>query len=521
MYAAAFETLNLEADRVMSAPVDSEAAAGVLNACGLSLDLSRQWLDEGARAALQAHAVATGFDMWRAALADDDIVNVTESQAATHMQCRAALAPAANPTLDAEWVDLYTQRANVFLSFADDFRAGKLKGATGQTITHYVHLGIGGSDLGPRCVVQALDGLNGLDWADSPARGVRLVANLDPDDFAKAVRGLNPATTLFGIASKSFSTLETQANANLAKAWLKAGLSTDDLSQHFCAMSAAPDKAAAFMGFNDAQMKARIFAMAQTVGGRYSLWSCIGLPIAMAFGRETFAQLCEGAALMDAHFLTAPFADNLPAQLGAVQVWNASVLGLRVQPTIAYSERLALLPAHLQQVDMESNGKLAGRDGEPVAYPTAPALLAGVGTQTQHAFFQWMHQGTDDIASVFIGVDAKHHQTTSPLGKLAAEYAHDVSLCMHAQADVLWDGGETTKAGVFGQHGVYPGGRPVAILTLNGISPRTVGATIAAFEHAVYTAAVMWGINPFDQWGVELGKQMYAAAKNKPNKDGI
>jgi glucose-6-phosphate isomerase len=507
MYANAFETLNLEADRVMSAPVDSTPRT--LKACGLSLDLSRQWLDDGAYTALQAHAVATGFDMWRAALADDDIVNVTESQAATHMQCRAALAPAANPALDAEWVDLYTQRANVFLALADDFRAGKLKGATGQTITHYVHLGIGGSDLGPRCVVQALDGLPGLDTAER----VRFVANLDPDDFAKSMRGLNPANTLFGIASKSFSTLETQANANLAKAWLKAGLKTDELSAHFCAMSAAPEKAAAFMGFNEVQMKARIFAMASTVGGRYSLWSCIGLPIAMAFGREAFTQLCEGAAQMDAHFLTVPFAENLPAQLGAVQVWNASVLGLRVQPTIAYSERLALLPAHLQQVDMESNGKLAGRDGEPVVYPTGPALLAGVGTQTQHAFFQWMHQGTDDVASVFIGVDAKHHDPSTPLGSLQTEYANDVNLCMRAQADVLWDGGETTKEGVFGQHGVYPGGRPVAILMLEGVSPRSVGATIAAFEHAVYTAAVMWGINPFDQWGVELGKQMYTDAK--------
>jgi glucose-6-phosphate isomerase len=503
MFTNAFETLNLEADRAMSEPIDSTTPA--LAACGLSLDLSRQWLDDGARSALQAHAVATGFDMWRVALADDDIVNVTESQAATHMQCRAGLAPAANPKLDAEWVDLYTERAKLFLALADDFRAGKLKGASGQTITHYVHLGIGGSDLGPRCVVQALDGLSGLDTAER----VRFVANLDPDDFAKSVRGLNPATTLFGIASKSFSTLETQANANLAKAWLKAGLNTDDLSAHFCAMSASPEKAAAFMGFNEQQMQARIFAMASTVGGRYSLWSCIGLPIAMAFGRQVFTQLCEGAALMDAHFLSAPFAENLPAQLGAVQVWNASVLGLRVQPTIAYSERLALLPAHLQQVDMESNGKLTGRDGEPVSYPTGPALLAGVGTQTQHAFFQWMHQGTDDVASVFIGVNATHHAA----GSLQAEYAHDVNLCMRAQADVLWDGGETTKAGVFGQHGMYPGGRPVAILMLEGLSPHTVGASIAAFEHAVFTAAVMWGINPFDQWGVELGKQMYADAK--------
>jgi glucose-6-phosphate isomerase len=508
MYATAFETLSAQAERVLAAEPSTTPRS--LHAVGLTLDLSRQWLDAQAQAALANHALTTGFDMWRAALADDDIVNVTEAQAATHMQCRAALAPTANPALDADWVDLYTQRAAVFLAFADDFRAGQLKGVTGQVITHYVHLGIGGSDLGPRCVVQALDGLAGLDTSER----VRLVANLDPDDFTKAVRGLNPATTLFGIASKSFSTLETQANANLAKAWLTAGLKTDDLALHFCAMSAAPQKAAAFMGFNAEQTQARIFAMASTVGGRYSLWSCIGLPIAMAYGRAAFTALCEGAALMDAHFLSAPFAENLPAQLGATQVWNATALGLRTQPTIAYSERLALLPAHLQQVDMESNGKSAGRDGHCVAYPTGPGLLAGVGTQTQHAFFQWMHQGKDDTASVFIGVQAQHHDASTPLGALAAEYAADVQLCMLAQADVLWQGGETKKPGVFGDHGVYPGGRPVTVLTLGGISPRTIGATIAAFEHAVYTAAVMWGINPFDQWGVELGKQMYAEAKS-------
>jgi glucose-6-phosphate isomerase len=503
MYAAAFETLNLEADRVMSAPVES--APPMLNVCGLDLDLSRQWLDAGAYAALQAHAVTSGFDMWRVALADDDIVNVTEAQCATHMHCRAALAPGVNATLQEEWVQLYAERAKLFLKLADDFRAGNLKGATGETITHYVHLGIGGSDLGPRCVVQALDGLPGLDTAER----VRFVANLDPDDFAKAMRGLNPATTLFGIASKSFSTLETQANAKLAKAWLKDALGTDQLSAHFCAMTASAEKAIELLGLDQDAALGRVFAMAGTVGGRYSLWSCIGLPIAMAFGRKVFTELCDGATAMDVHFLNTPFEQNLPAQMGAVQVWNASVLGLRVQPTIAYSERLALLPAHLQQVDMESNGKLAGRDGEPVNYPTGPALLAGVGTQTQHAFFQWMHQGTDDLASLFIGVNAQHHAPKS----MQAEFANDVNLCMRAQADVLWDGGETTKEGVFGQHGVYPGGRPVAVLMLDGISPRTVGATIAAFEHAVYTAAVMWGINPFDQWGVELGKQMYADAK--------
>ena len=503
MYATAFEHLNAIADTVLNQ--DPPELKRSLDAAGLNLDLSRQWINAAALEGLENHAVVAGFDMWRNALADDDVVNVTENQAATHMQCRAALAVGVNPAMSADWVQLYTDRAELFLGFAEQFRAGKLVGATGKVLTHYVHLGIGGSDLGPRCVVQALDGLPNVDQNTR----VSFVANLDPDDFAKTVRALDPASTLFGIASKSFNTLETQANAKLAKAWLQAGLNTTDgtanTGAHFCAITAAPDKAIAQLGMD----AARVFGIATTVGGRYSLWSAIGLPIAMAYGRGVFAQLCAGATAMDAHFMTAPFAENLPAQLGATQVWNASVLNLRCQPTIAYSERLALLPAHLQQVDMESNGKRAGRDGELVAYNTGPALLAGVGTQTQHAFFQWMHQGTDDVASVFVGVNATHHATGSP----AAEYAADVMLCMHAQADGLWQGGEIDREGVFGAHGSYPGGRPVTLLTLDGISPQTLGATIAAFEHAVFTAAVLWGVNPFDQMGVELGKQLYAALK--------
>ena len=499
MYPTAFEHLTAVADTVLSN--EPPATQRSLQAHGLTLDLSRQWLNAAALEAMANHAKAAGFDMWRNALADDDIVNVTENQAATHMQCRAALAVGVNPTMVDEWVQLYTDRAELFLGFAEQFRAGKLAGATGKVLTHYVHLGIGGSDLGPRCVVQALDGLPTTEVNNR----VSFVANLDPDDFAKTVRNLNPATTLFGIASKSFNTLETQANAKLAKAWLKAALGTDDTGAHFCAITAAPDKAIAQLGM----AKDRVFRIAQTVGGRYSLWSAIGLPIAMAYGRDVFAQLCLGATEMDAHFLTTPFEQNLPAQLGTTQVWNASVLNLRCQPTIAYSERLALLPAHLQQVDMESNGKRVGRDGEPLAYNTGPALLAGVGTQTQHAFFQWMHQGTDDAASVFIGVNATHHAPNTP----QAEYANDVLLCMKAQADGLWQGGEIAREGVFGEHGRYPGGRPVTLLTLDGLSPQTLGATIAAFEHAVFTAAVLWGINPFDQMGVELGKQLYAAMK--------
>ncbi len=508
MYASEIQNLQHQAQRVRAIkPSNTTRAITVSAVNDLSLDYSRQWLDTEAQAALNNHAQKAEFDVWRAALANGDMVNVTENQAATHMHCRAALAPACNAHIPAAALSDYAQRAEQFLGLADDFRAGKLIGSTGQVLTHYVHLGIGGSDLGPRCVVQALDGLSHLDRAEN----VSFISNLDPDDFAKSVRHLNPATTLFGVASKSFSTLETQANANLAKAWLQKtlGLDTNSLGAHFCAMTASPDKASVFLGFTPEQAASRILPMAHTVGGRYSLWSCIGLPIAIAFGREVFIQLCEGAAQLDAHFLSAPFAQNLPAQLGAMQFWNATALGLRCQPTIAYSQRLGLLPAHLQQLDMESNGKSTARNGTRLSYPTSPALLAGVGTHAQHAFFQWFHQGNDDTASIFVGVQPHQHAPNT----LEAEYAQDVLLCLNAQADVLWRGGETKKAGVFGNHGVYPGGRPVCVLTLSALTPHSVGALIATFEQAVYTAAVLWGINPFDQWGVELGKQLYIDAK--------
>jgi glucose-6-phosphate isomerase len=513
MYTLNIQTLQEHAKRLRCAP--ALKATRRIDFNDLSVDYSRQWLDSAAQTALSAHARSSGFEAWRDDLALGNIVNITENQAATHMHCRAALVPHVNHHIPAVDLVVYAERAEQFLRLADDFRAGKLKGATGQVLTHYVHLGIGGSDLGPRCVVQALDGLPQLDTAES----VSFISNLDPDDFAKNVRHLNPATTLFGVASKSFMTLETQANANLAKAWLQKGLGLDSavdsgldaqhISAHFCAMTASPDKASQFLGFTPEQAKSRILLMSQTVGGRYSLWSCIGLPIAIAFGRTVFTELCEGAAQIDHHFFGTHFSDNLPAQVGAMQFWNATVLGMRCQPTIAYSQRLGLLPAHLQQLDMESNGKSTARDGTRLSYPTSPALLTGVGTHAQHAFFQWFHQSHDDTASVFIGLNAQHHAPNS----LGNEYANDVVRCLNAQADVLWCGGETKKAGVFGNHGVYPGGRPVTVITLKQLTPKSIGALIATFEHAVYTAAVLWGINSFDQWGVELGKQLYANDK--------
>ncbi|MEN9911683.1 MAG: Glucose-6-phosphate isomerase [Pseudomonadota bacterium] len=538
MYSNHFQSLIKEAHRVRaSKPLISKRE---WHTRYLSLDLSRQWLDTAAETALVNHAKMTAFDTWRYALSAGNIVNITEQQAATHMHCRSALASTINVHINTRELLSYQQYAQQFLQFAKQFRAGQLVGATGKILTHYVHIGIGGSDLGPRCVLQALDGLPNIDTTQH----VSFVSNLDPDDFAKVVRHLNPETTLFGVASKSFNTLETQANAKLAQAWLKNGLNSigdtnkikeikeikeiktietietietikskiiddKDISVHFCAMTASPDKAIAFLGFTAEEAELRILPMHTTVGGRYSLWSSIGLPIAIAFGRDVFVQLCEGAAEIDAHFLNKPFTENLPAQLGAIQVWNATALNLRCQPTIAYSQRLGLLPIYLQQLDMESNGKSTGRDGVQLTYPTSPSLLAGVGTPAQHAFFQWFHQGHDDTASVFIATNAKHHEENS----LAKTYADDVVRCLYAQADVLWQGGYIQNDKAFGMHGVYPGGRPVSILTLKEITPRAIGALMATFEHAVYTAAVLWGINPFDQWGVELGKQLYAQAK--------
>jgi glucose-6-phosphate isomerase len=324
MYFNHFQSLNNEAKRVRaSKPL---LATRELHTEYLSLDVSRQWLDPQAEMALTNHATQVEFDAWRVALAEGKIVNITEQQPATHMYCRWAVTESLNGVGEQPLFVSHQVYIQQCLQFAEQFRAGQLTGATGKILTHYVHLGIGGSDLGPRCVVQALNGLPNINTADT----VSFISNLDPDDFFTVVRHLNPETTLFGVASKSFNTLETQANAKLAQAWLKdafkrlngAGLNQKniDISAHFCAMTASPDKASAFLGFSAEQASTRILPIPPTVGGRYSLWSAIGLPIAIAFGREVFVQLCEGATSIDKHFLNTPFSENLPAQLGAIQV---------------------------------------------------------------------------------------------------------------------------------------------------------------------------------------------------------
>ncbi|MEO8487065.1 MAG: glucose-6-phosphate isomerase [Betaproteobacteria bacterium] len=469
---------------------------------GFRVDLSKERLSAEALAALVEHARDAGLEGWIAALFAGEKVNVSEARAVLH----PALRDGSNAPLTVDGVDF---RASVratrlrIAAFADALRNGSLRGATGAAIRHVVHLGIGGSDLGPRLVVDAL----------RPSAGVRdpsvaFVANVDPVALDRALAPLDPAATLFVIASKSFSTQETLANARAAQAWLASGLPRGaDAAAHFIAATANASAAAAF-GVRDAS----ILPFHEGVGGRFSLWSSVGVTIAAALGNPAHSALLAGAHAMDRHFATAPLASNLPVVLALAGLWNASALGFRQRVVVPYAEALALLPAYLQQLSLESNGKRVTREGAPVEGRTVPALWGGIGTDGQHAFFQWLHQGTDVVPVEFIvpavpveGDTARHALLVAnalaqaqalAFGRAAPEIAADLARRGHA----------SDAATVAAR--VSPGDRPSTTIVTPAIDARSLGALLALYEHRTFVEGILWGINPFDQFGVELGKRL-------------
>jgi glucose-6-phosphate isomerase len=369
---------------------------------------------------------------------------------------------------------------------AAGIRGGHMTGWDGMPVRSLVCIGIGGSDLGPRLVCDALHAPDAFD--------VRFVANVDPDDLDRTLAGLDPRRTAFAIVSKTFTTRETLANAEAARAWLRAGgCPQASLSAHLIGITAAPDAARAW-GIDGA----RLLEFWDWVGGRYSLWSSVGLPVAVAFGPERFDELLQGAADIDRHFRDAPLESNLPARMGMLSVWNRSLLGMPTQAVVPYAERLRLLPAYLQQLVMESNGKRASLDGGFTGLPTAPVVWGTSGTNAQHSFFQQLHQGTDPVPIDFI---VARTSTTPP--SHAGDERHRILLanCL-AQAAALALG----RSDGDDAHRAFPGDRPSTVLLVPRIDARTVGALLACYEHATFTASVMLRINPFDQFGVELGK---------------
>jgi glucose-6-phosphate isomerase len=386
-------------------------------------------------------------------------------------------------------------------AFADGVRSGRIAGSGGH-FTDVVNIGIGGSDLGPAMVTRALS-----PYHDGPR--LHFVSNVDGAHIADTLAGLDPATTLFLVASKTFTTIETMTNARTARAWIVAALGEPAVGSHFAAMSTALDKVAAF-GIDPA----RAFGFWDWVGGRYSVWSAIGLPVMIAIGPARFGEFLAGARAMDRHFRDAPLGENLPVILGLLGVWYRDVWGFPAQAVLPYDQRLERFPAYLQQLDMESNGKRVRLDGTPVARPTGPLVWGEPGTNGQHAFYQLLHQGTDVIPCDFIVAAEAHESYPEHQELLIANCLAQSEALMRgktlaeAEAELAGQGLPPERVRALAPHKVFPGNRPSSTLLYRILDPATLGTLIALYEHKVFVMGTVFGINSFDQWGVELGKQL-------------
>jgi glucose-6-phosphate isomerase len=365
-------------------------------------------------------------------------------------------------------------------------RSGRWKGATGKTIAHIVHIGIGGSDLGPRMALDALD-----EFRDAPLK-FDFVANIDPADLGRVLARCDPERTVFVVASKTFTTQETLANASAAREWLLARLpSGSDPGPHFIASSANVEAARKF-----GLKPENILPIWDWVGGRYSIWSSVGITLMIAIGPEKFDAFLAGAAEVDAHFRSAPFEQNIPALMALLGVWNINFHGAKTHAVLPYSQPLAQLPDYLQQLEMESNGKSVNRAGAPLDYATAPVLWGSPGTVGQHSFYQLLHQGTQAVPADFVVVGESGYD--------AARHAI-LNANAFAQADALALGRNDPG---LEPHRRYPGNRPSSVLMLDRLDPKSLGSLLALYEHKVFVQGVVWDINSFDQWGVEYGKQL-------------
>ena len=476
-----------------------------VEAAGLYLDLSKQsWTAEGFEAALDL-ARACDIEGRRAALFGGEAVNNTEGRAVLHPALRAADDAdfrALGEPVSKEVAE--TRRA--MAQFAADIGTGAETGGTKQPFQAIVHIGIGGSDLGPRLLWDALRPLE-------PRLDLRFVANIDPREMAEALSGLEPETTLVVVVSKTFTTQETLANAEVAKAWLTGGLSAKRISRHLIGVTAAPEKA-------EAWGCGRTFGFRDWVGGRYSLWSAVSLSVAVALGWEAFERVLDGARAMDAHFLTADIERNAPVLLALAQVYNVEGRGRPARTVAPYAHGLRRLPAFLQQLEMESNGKGVRRDGSAVDTATGPIVFGEPGTNGQHAFFQQIHQGPMVVPAEFIVVrhtsdgalDAG--EGDAPLWSNALAQAQALMTGKteaEARDELLAGGADPAEASRLAPHKTFPGDRPSTTLLMDALTPETVGALIALYEHKTFVEGVIWDINSFDQWGVELGKQLARA----------
>ncbi|QXG76838.1 glucose-6-phosphate isomerase [Modestobacter sp. L9-4] len=476
---------------------DAERGTRLTGTAGdLYVDWSKHRVTDETVQLLVALAEKAGLPAKIEAMFTGEHINVTEDRAVLHTALRA---PASVPlTVDGQDV---TADVHAVLDkmgdFADRVRSGEWRGATGEKITAVVNIGIGGSDLGPAMAYLAL--------ADYSDRGLtaRFVSNIDPTDFFEKTRDLDPATTLFVVCSKTFTTLETLTNATVARDWLLAGVGGDAsaVAKHFVAVSTNADAVAEF-GIDTDNM----FGFWDWVGGRYSFTSAVGLSLMVAIGREHYGEMLAGFHAVDEHFRTTPLAENLPVLQGLLNVWYTNFFGAQTHAVLPYSQYLSRLPAYLQQLTMESNGKSVQFDGEPVTTSTGEVYWGEPGTNGQHAFHQLLHQGTSIVPADFIGFGEPNHDTGDMHDLLMANmFAQSSALAFGKTAEeVAADG---TAAAVV-PHKVMPGNRPSTTILAPKLTPSTLGQLIAFYEHTVFVEGVIWQIDSFDQWGVELGKVM-------------
>ena len=447
-----------------------------IEAAGLFLDFSRQRATHTTLDLLVDLARARDLDGWRTRMFAGAAINTTENRAVLHVALRGLGQGPEAAAVQEQAHEMLSRMGAI----ARDLRASAWRGATGRAITDILHIGIGGSDFGPRLVLDAL-----RHAANGPR--VHFVANVDPDDFSDAIAACDPETTLVVVISKTFTTIETLTNAEAARAWLGACLGRS-LEQHLIAVS---NNVAAARAFGIAE--ANILPMAESVGGRYSLWSAVGLSVMIALGPDAFADLLAGAATMDRHFLDAPLEKNAPVRLALLGIWYTNFWNAQAHAVLPYARRLDLLPDYLQQLEMESNGKRVDRAGRPVDYTTAPVLFGNVGANSQHSFHQLLHQGTHLVPIDFVLVRRKDAAQPFQRILLASALAQAAALTHGATTP-----GEPEKN--------YPGNAPSTTIILEQLTPNALGALIALYEHKVFVQGVIWNINSFDQMGVELGK---------------
>ena len=481
-----------------------------VEAAGLHVDFSKNRIDDETVDRLVELAHAAGMPELRDAMFAGRRINVTEDRAVLHTALRRPPGDVVTDAGDDSPDDAGADTGNVvpaihevldaMAGFADRVRSGAWRGATGEPIDTVVNIGIGGSDLGPAMATRALRPYGRPPHTERPL-DVRFVSNIDPTDLFECLHGLNPATTLFVIVSKTFGTIETLTNARSARTWLTGALGPDAVSSHFVAVSTNGERVADF-GIDTANM----FGFWDWVGGRYSVDSAVGLSLMLAIGPAGFRQFLAGMHEMDRHFVEAPLGRNLPVLMGLIGIWYSNFGDAQSMAVLPYSDHLSRFPAYLQQLDMESNGKGVDRYGRAVSFDTGPIVWGEPGTNGQHAFYQLIHQGTRLVPADFIGFI----EATDPIGN-----HHDLLMAnFFAQTEALAFGGDHEEP-----QRRFTGNRPTTTILAQRLDPATLGRLIALYEHKVFTQGAIWGINSFDQFGVELGKVLATSIEPELTSD--